>query len=118
MVPMATEQSKVIAITVRGAGLVRQSGGFVTASTDPIEIGLIQMTDVPDYKKAMTELESRKDDVLALANTLSRKRRAVDLRTRGWRPTWIGCWSWSCSWVSETPSERTWLTRCARRFHR
>ena len=67
LVPMAVEETSVLAAASHGAKLARSGGGFKTSSTDPIMSGQIQLfvsEDVP-FEAALTE---RKDDLLAYAN--------------------------------------------------
>lgn len=47
-VPMATEESSVVAAAAHGAKLARERGGFETSVTGPYAIGQIQVVDVDD----------------------------------------------------------------------
>ena len=82
VVPMATEEKKVVKMALKGAELTRPSGGFKATSTDPIEIGQIQLTDVSDKASAMEKLRVRSKEILDLANKVSKNRKAVGLRTK------------------------------------
>ncbi len=68
IVPMATEESSVIAACSNGAKIARIHGGFTTECTDPLMIGQIQLLDVADVKKAENVLMKNKGRLLDLAN--------------------------------------------------
>ncbi len=68
IVPMATEESSVIAACSNGAKIARIHGGFTTECTDPLMIGQIQLLDVADVKKAENVLMKNKEKLLDLAN--------------------------------------------------
>jgi len=68
IVPMATEESSVIAACSNGAKIARIHGGFTTECTDPLMIGQIQLLDVADVKKAESALMQNKEKLLSLAN--------------------------------------------------
>lgn len=57
LVPMAVEETSVLAAASHGAKLARAGGGFIVQSTDPIMTGQIQvLTDAPgDYDQILTE---------------------------------------------------------------
>ena len=82
VVLMATEEKKVVKMALKGAELTRPSGGFKATNTDPIEIGQIQLTDVPDKASAMEKLRAKSKEILNIANEVSKNRKAVGLRTR------------------------------------
>lgn len=67
LVPMAVEETSVLAAASHGAKLARAGGGFVATSTDPIMTGQIQLilTGAADFDAI---LEDRRDDLLAYAN--------------------------------------------------
>ncbi len=67
-VPMATEESSVIAACSNGAKIARIHGGFTTECTDPLMIGQIQLLDVADVKNAENALMKNKEKLLSLAN--------------------------------------------------
>ena len=68
VIPMAIEEPSVVAGASFGARLVREGGGFQTASTDPIMIGQIQVLDISDPWRARFDLLAAKEQVLHLAN--------------------------------------------------
>jgi hydroxymethylglutaryl-CoA reductase len=67
LVPMAVEESSVLAAASHGAKLARVGGGFKTSATAPVMTGQIQLflTASCDYD---TILNARKDELIALAN--------------------------------------------------
>lgn len=67
LVPMAVEESSVLAAASHGAKLVRHGGGFRTGSTEPIMTGQIQIFSRrrEDFDRIMHE---QKDRLLAYAN--------------------------------------------------
>ncbi len=68
LIPMAVEESSVIAAVSHLAKLVREHGSLVTSSTEPIMIGQVQLLDVSDPDSAVTRLKERESDLLAIAN--------------------------------------------------
>ena len=57
LVPMAVEETSVVAAASHGAKLARLGGGFITSSTAPIGTGQIQLypTEDVDYDRILTE---------------------------------------------------------------
>lgn len=82
LVPLATEERNVVSMAVKGAELTSPTGGFHATSTEPIMIGQIQLLDVPDIDQAIGEIQAHKQEILEVANTQSRTRRAVDVEAR------------------------------------
>jgi len=68
LIPMAVEESSVIAAVSHLAKLVREHGSLVTSSTEPIMIGQVQILKVSDPDLAVARLEERKSELLAIAN--------------------------------------------------
>ncbi len=68
-IPMATEEPSVVAAASKGAKVARVSGGFETWSSDPVMIGQVQITDIPDMRNAIEILEGKKGDLIKLANS-------------------------------------------------
>lgn len=86
LVPMAVEETSVLAAASHGAKLARSGGGFIAQSTDPIMTGQIQLllSDPVDFDSILAE---RKADLLAYANQgherlVDRGGGAVDLEWR------------------------------------
>lgn len=68
LIPMAIEESSVIAAASYAAKIARTKGGFEAESTSPLMIGQIQITNLENTKKAKKKLESEKEKILDLAN--------------------------------------------------
>lgn len=68
LIPMAIEEPSVVAAASNAAKMARASGGFQTSSTEPIMIGQIQVTQLPDPSSAKFTLLDRKPEILDLAN--------------------------------------------------
>jgi len=68
IVPMAIEETSVIAAASNAARLIRENGEITAESTDPIMISQIQITDSPDPEKAKKRILAKKRDLLKLAN--------------------------------------------------
>ncbi len=84
VVPMAVEESSIVAAISATAKLARESGGFAASSTAPILIGQIQVLEVPDLPRARTAVLDQKREILDLANSfhprmVARGGGAVDL---------------------------------------
>lgn len=86
LVPMAVEETSVLAAASHGAKLARAGGGFIAESTAPIMTGQIQLLlkDSVDFDSI---LSARKADLLAFANQgqerlVERGGGAVDLEWR------------------------------------
>lgn len=67
LVPMAVEETSVLAAASHGAKLARAGGGFEASSTDPIMTGQIQLIlkEIGDYDGVLDE---HKDKLIAYAN--------------------------------------------------
>jgi hydroxymethylglutaryl-CoA reductase len=70
LIPMAVEESSVVAAASNMARLVRNTGGFVTEVLEDLMIGQVQITDVPDLAQAAAQVAAHKDDIIAKANAL------------------------------------------------
>jgi hydroxymethylglutaryl-CoA reductase len=68
VIPMATEESSVIAAASNAAKVARIKGGFKTTSTDPLMIGQIQIIGVKDMVKGAQDIIRKKKEILHLAN--------------------------------------------------
>ena len=68
LVPMATEESSVVAAASNAAKIARINGGFKTECTDPLMIGQIQILHVDDVAGAAQKIMSKKKEILNLAN--------------------------------------------------
>jgi len=68
LVPMAVEESSVVAAASNGAKWARPTGGFATSTSGPIMIAQIQAVDVADAHAAALRIQRREDDLIELAN--------------------------------------------------
>ena len=72
-VPLVVEEPSVVA-GLSGAGrITRLGGGFVAEGGEPLLIGQVQAAGMQDAQRARQELLDRKQEVLALANSLHPK---------------------------------------------
>ncbi|MEA3559353.1 MAG: hydroxymethylglutaryl-CoA reductase, degradative [Candidatus Thermoplasmatota archaeon] len=69
LVPMALEEPSVVAAASKAAKIARVSGGFRTTTTEPVMIGQIQITDIPDPEASKRMIDERKSELLELANS-------------------------------------------------
>jgi len=90
LVPMATEESSVIAAVCNGARACRDTGGVVTSADDPCMIAQIQVTGLSDPITARARLLERADEIGALCDecdpvlaSLGGGFRAIDPRVVG-----------------------------------
>lgn len=68
LIPMAIEEPSVVAAASNAAKMARAKGGFQTKSTEPIMIGQIQVTNVPDPASAKFTILAHKPSILEIAN--------------------------------------------------
>ena len=68
LVPMATEESSVVAAASHGARMVREGGGFTTSTTGPYMIGQVQVVDATDPHAARAAVLESADEIRATAN--------------------------------------------------
>ncbi len=69
LVPMATEESSVVAALCNGARQCRDSGGVKTTQVGQCMIGQIQLLDVSDPQACTTTLYRHKEEIRALCNS-------------------------------------------------
>lgn len=87
VVPMVVEEPSIIAAQSYAAKVVRNAGGFIAESTQPILTGQILLTHVENPTKTKQLLLQKKDEILALANYLqpnmqARGGGAIDLEVK------------------------------------
>lgn len=86
LIPMAVEETSVLAAASHGAKLARAGGGFTTSSTEPVMTGQIQLfpKERLDYDAILTE---HKDEILMYANESQPRLQARGGGARGlhWR---------------------------------
>ena len=68
LVPMATEESSVVAAVCNAALLCRQTGGVTTSSTGSLMIGQIQLADCRDPENARIAILERRDEIRAICD--------------------------------------------------
>ncbi|OYT28581.1 hydroxymethylglutaryl-CoA reductase, degradative [Thermoplasmatales archaeon ex4572_165] len=68
LIPMATEESSVVAAASNAAKIARIHGGFKTEISDPLMIGQIQILGVKDIPKAASAIIEKKQEILKVAN--------------------------------------------------
>ena len=70
LVPMAVEESSVVAAASNMARLARETGGFQTEVLEDLMIGQVQITGVEDLEAAVAAIESRRDEIVERGNQL------------------------------------------------
>ena len=68
LIPMAIEEPSVVAAASNAAKMAREKGGFETSSTEPIMLGQIQVTNIPDSLMAKSKILKNKNKILEIAN--------------------------------------------------
>jgi hydroxymethylglutaryl-CoA reductase len=68
LVPMAIEESSVVAAASNAAKIARINGGFQTECTDPLMIGQIQILHIDDIADSAKKILNKKNEILNLAN--------------------------------------------------
>ncbi|MCF6232680.1 MAG: hydroxymethylglutaryl-CoA reductase, degradative [Rhodobacteraceae bacterium] len=68
LVPMATEESSVIAAVCNGALACRATGGVTTDADDPCMIAQVQLTGLDDLEAARDIILAHKDDIARRCN--------------------------------------------------
>ena len=67
LVPMAVEESSVVAAASHGAKLARRHGGFTATAAPPVMVAQVQLVDVPDFNVAQRNLYASASDIAAAA---------------------------------------------------
>ena len=78
LVPMAVEESSVVAAASHGAKMARELGGFTARATEPVMVAQVQLVDVPDFPIAQRNVYAVADGLAARANEA-----AAGLQKRG-----------------------------------
>jgi hydroxymethylglutaryl-CoA reductase len=68
LVPMAVEESSVVAAASYGAKMAREHGGFDAEATDPVMTGQIHLVELPDPADAAARIRDAEEDLLAMAD--------------------------------------------------
>lgn len=69
LIPMAIEETSVVAAASNAAKIARIKGGFEVKTSDPLMIGQIQVLDIDDVAEAMNDIRKRKKEIMDLANS-------------------------------------------------
>ena len=70
LVPMAVEESSVVAAASNMARLARPAGGFRTELVEDLMIGQVQLRQVPDLAAGVAAVEAHREALIAEARTL------------------------------------------------
>ncbi len=68
LVPMVVEEPSIVAGVSFAAKLARAGGGFMTAGSEPVMIGQVQVLDVPNLSRAVDAITAAETELLAAAN--------------------------------------------------
>ncbi len=68
LVPLAVEEPSVVAAASNSARQTRDRGGFQCSASEPVMIGQIQLTGVPDPSGARLRILHHRQEILDLAN--------------------------------------------------
>lgn len=68
LVPMAIEESSVVAACSYGAKLTNSVYGVKAEASEPLMIGQIQLNQVEDYEKAKEKIKNKEDKIIEKAN--------------------------------------------------
>jgi hydroxymethylglutaryl-CoA reductase len=69
IIPMATEESSVVAAASNAAKIARIKGGFTASCSKPLMIGQLQLLHIGDEVTAAQEILKHKEQILLLANS-------------------------------------------------
>jgi hydroxymethylglutaryl-CoA reductase len=68
IIPMATEESSVVAAASNAAKIARVKGGFSTTCSEPLMIGQLQLLHIKDIAAAAQKIMQHKKQLLTVAN--------------------------------------------------
>jgi len=68
LIPMAIEETSVVAAASNAAKIARVRGGFKAEASDQIMIGQIQLLHIPDIDKAINSILKSREKLLEVAN--------------------------------------------------
>jgi len=68
LIPMAIEETSVVAAASNAAKIARVRGGFKAEASDQIMIGQIQLLHIPDIDKAINSILKSREKLLEIAN--------------------------------------------------
>ncbi len=72
LIPMAIEEPSVVAAASNAARLFREGNGFTTSSDEPIMIGQIQVTNIPNLQTATNAILNNRNTLLTEANKVDK----------------------------------------------
>ncbi len=72
LIPMAIEETSVVAAASKGAKIAREGGGIEAHSTDPVMIGQIQLLDIDDPHAKKVDILNASDEIIEIANKQDR----------------------------------------------
>ena len=68
LIPMAIEETSVVAAASNAARIARVRGGFEAEASDQVMIGQVQLLHVPDIEKAINNILKARENLLEVAN--------------------------------------------------
>ena len=68
IIPMAIEESSVVAAASNAAKIARIKGGFQAEASEPLMIGQIQLLNIDDTEEAVKKIMDHKKEILDVAN--------------------------------------------------
>jgi hydroxymethylglutaryl-CoA reductase len=71
LIPMAVEESSIVAACSFAAKIAAGSGGFTAYSSSPVMIGQIQLTEVQSRERSRIEILKNEEKILEMANSRS-----------------------------------------------
>lgn len=69
VLPMVVEEPSVVAAASNAARIVRDGGGFVTETDEPLMIGQIEVREVPNIASAIERIDEAGPELIELANS-------------------------------------------------
>lgn len=72
LIPMAVEESSIVAAASNSAKIARIKGGFKAEYTGSIAIGQIQVLNVPNFEQASQKILASKKELIELANSTNK----------------------------------------------
>ena len=72
LIPMAIEEASVVAACSNAARIARNSGGFVSESTEPIMIGQIQIVKYHNFETLKKIIFDHQTEIIRIANSRSK----------------------------------------------
>ena len=70
IVPMVVEEPSIVAAVSSMAKIVREAGGFISESSNPVLTGQVQVVNIENFEDAKNIILGHKDNILKIANDL------------------------------------------------